>query len=129
MPGGIATLLLASLALLGEAPPRHQTAPGPESTRNSLQATTALVLAGIVLYIPANVLPILQIERYGAVETDTILGGVRELVHYDLWPLAVIVFMASVVVPLAKLVGLSWLLWQTRRGSPHLLRNARAYTA
>ncbi len=75
-----------------------------------------------MLYIPANVLPVLQIERYGSIEQDTILGGVLELVHYDLWPLAVIVFMASVVVPLAKLFGLAWLLWQTRRRSPQQLR-------
>jgi len=84
-------------------------------------ATTALVIAGLVLYIPANVLPVLQIERYGSIETNTILGGVVELVHNDLWPLAVIVFLASVVVPAAKLFGLSWLLWQTRRGSARLL--------
>ena len=80
------------------------------------------MITGLVLYIPANVLPVLQIERYGSIEKDTILGGVLELVHYDLWPLAVIVFMASVVVPLAKLFGLAWLLWQTGRRSPHQLR-------
>jgi paraquat-inducible protein A len=65
---------------------------------------------------------VLQIERYGSIESDTILGGVLELVHYDLWPLALIVFMASVVVPLAKLFGLAWLLWQTRRRSAQQLR-------
>lgn len=126
---GAAMLLLGSLALRGDppaaedltahlTPQRHVTA-----HRVSLEATTALVIAGLVLYIPANVLPVLQIERYGAVETDTILGGVIELVRNDLWPLAVIVFMASVVVPLAKLFGLAWLLWQTRRGSARLLRH------
>ena len=119
-------LLLASLALRGDTPAAADTAPARRSTatardRVSLQATTALVIAGLVLYIPANVLPVLQIERYGSIETDTIVGGVVELVHNDLWPLAAIVFLASVVVPLAKLFGLSWLLWQTRRGSARLL--------
>ena len=120
---GSAMLLLGSLALRGD--PATLSEKRPRRGNHSLQATTALVLTGLVLYIPANVLPVLQIERYGSIEKDTILGGVVELVHYDLWPLAVIVFMASVVVPLAKLFGLAWLLWQTRRRSPqspHLLR-------
>jgi paraquat-inducible protein A len=115
-----AMLLLGSLALRGEASARANEIIPP--SRASLQATAALVVAGLVLYIPANLMPVIQIERYGSIETNTILGGVLELIHYDLWPLAVIVFMASVVVPLAKLFGLSWLLWQTRRGSPRLLR-------
>jgi paraquat-inducible protein A len=115
-----ATLLFGSLALRGDPPAHIQKSPRPGNL--SLQATTALVITGLVLYIPANVLPVLQIERYGSIEKDTILGGVRELVHYDLWPLAVIVFMASVVVPLAKLFGLAWLLWQTRQRSAQQLR-------
>ncbi len=128
---GAATLLLGSLALRGDPPADEELRPvGHTPARSgldrsgmlSLEATTALVIAGLVLYIPANVLPVLQIERYGSVQTNTILGGVIELVHYDLWPLAVIVFMASVVVPLAKLFGLAWLLWQTRRRSPRLLQ-------
>jgi paraquat-inducible protein A len=122
---GSAMLLLGSLAMLGEHPgrphPPSQDSRAPAG-RTSLQVTAALVIAGFVLYIPANVMPILQIESYGSVTRSTILGGVLELVHDDLWPLAVIVFMASVVVPLAKLFGLSWLLWQTHRRSVTLLR-------
>ena len=116
---GAATLLLGSLALRGD-PPAEQDS--QRSTRVSQRLTAMLVIGGMLLYIPANLLPVLQIERYGSVEKNTILGGVVELVHYDLWPLAVIVFTASVVVPLAKLFGLAWLLWQTQRRSPHLLR-------
>ena len=122
---GSALLLLASLAMLGEysdRPQPHSQASIRRAGRESLQWTAALVFAGFVLYIPANVMPILQIESYGSVTRNTILGGVIELIHYDLWPLAVIVFMASVVVPLAKLFGLTWLLWQTYRRSPKLLR-------
>ncbi len=133
---GAALLLLGSLALRGDPPAdeelrpaqRRRGEPSPRTARLSLEATTALVVAGLVMYIPANVLPVLQIERYGGIETNTILGGVIELVHYDLWPLAVIVFMASVVVPLAKLFGLAWLLWQTRRRSARLLpQRTRVY--
>lgn len=121
---GAAMLLLGSLALRGDPPAdedlRRDHVP---SGRLSMDATTAMVIAGLVLYIPANVLPVSQIERYGSVENYTIMGGVIELVHYDLWPLAVIVFLASVVVPLAKLFGLAWLLWQTRRGSTQYLQH------
>ncbi len=120
---GAAMLLLGSLALGGDPPAdedlRRDKVP---ATKLSLEATTAMVFAGLVLYIPANVLPVSQIERYGSTENYTILGGVIELVHYDLWPLAAIVFMASIVVPLAKLFGLAWLLWQTRQHSTRLLQ-------
>ncbi|HEY6457082.1 MAG TPA: paraquat-inducible protein A [Steroidobacteraceae bacterium] len=117
---GSAVLLLGSLALRGDPPPPLQRILRPGNL--SVQTTTALVVTGLVLYIPANVLPVLQIERYGSIERDTILGGVLELVHYDLWPLALIVFMASIVVPLAKLFGLAWLLWPTRQRSALQLR-------
>jgi paraquat-inducible protein A len=122
---GAAALLLGSLALRGDPPAEPDTKP---PFAGSVRVTTLLVIAGLLLYIPANVLPVLQTERYGSVENNTILSGVVELVHYDLWPLAVIVFMASVVVPLAKLFGLAWLLWQTQRRSPQRLRQrTRAY--
>ena len=127
---GSAMLLLGSLALRGESAPRapSERQAVTRSSEMSTQLTTALVIAGLLLYIPANLLPVLRIERYGAIQTNTILGGVRELVHYDLWPLAVIVFMASIVVPLVKLFGLSWLVWQTHRRSPQRLRQrTRAY--
>ncbi len=77
---GAALLLLGSLALRGDPPadedlahplPRHSA----RANRLSLEATTALVIAGLVLYIPANVLPVLQIERYGSIETNTIWAG------------------------------------------------------
>jgi paraquat-inducible protein A len=126
---GAAMLLLGALALRGDPPADEDLKAHPQSRRPglianklSMESTTALVVAGLLLYIPANVLPVLRIERYGSIETNTILGGVVELVHYDLWPLAVIVFMASVVVPLAKLFGLAWLLWQVRRRSARLLQ-------
>jgi paraquat-inducible protein A len=88
----------------------------------AVQRTLALVVCGFLLYIPANLLPVLTIERYGQVETNTIMGGILELVRSGLWPLAAIVFAASIVIPLAKLCGLSWMLLATRTGSGRLLR-------
>jgi paraquat-inducible protein A len=81
---------------------------------DSLRRTLALVVAGFVLYLPANLLPVLSIERFGRSMPNTILGGVHELIIAGLWPLAIVVFTASIVVPLLKLFGLSLLLAMTR---------------
>lgn len=94
--------------------------------RGSLQRTAALVACGFVLFVPANLLPVLTIERFGREQPNTILSGVIELVRDGLWPLAAIVFAASIVVPLAKLAALSWNLVLTHRGSARLLV-ARTY--
>jgi paraquat-inducible protein A len=79
--------------------------------------TLALVIAGLLLYLPANVLPVLSIERFGHAEPSTIIGGVHELITNGLWPLAIIVFTASILVPLVKLFGLTLMLVMTRRRS------------
>jgi len=94
----------------------------------ALHRTAALVIAGFVLLIPANLLPILTIEQLGSVDPNTILGGIRELIRADLWPLAVIVFVASVIVPLMKLFGLTWMLLLThQRSSRYLVGRTRLY--
>lgn len=80
----------------------------------SLQKTTALVLAATILYIPANVLPIMQYTSLGITETDTIFSGVIELLAEGLWGVATIVFVASILVPIAKLVILYYLLWAVK---------------
>jgi paraquat-inducible protein A len=84
-----------------------------ERKPDTLARTCALVVAGFLLYLPANVLPVLSIERFGHQQPNTILGGVRELISSGLWPLAIIVFAASIVVPLLKLCGLSLMLLMT----------------
>jgi paraquat-inducible protein A len=95
---------------------------------DSIQRTTALVLAGYVLYLPANVLPILTIERFGHEDTNTILGGVHELISVGLWPLAVVVFTASIILPLLKLFGLTLMLVLTKMHSPlWLMSRTRLY--
>ncbi|HVO48596.1 MAG TPA: paraquat-inducible protein A [Steroidobacteraceae bacterium] len=88
---------------------------------DSLRRTAALAATGYLLYIPANTLPVLTTVRFGREETNTILSGVIELARNDLWPLAVIVFTASIILPLVKLAGLTWMLLATRRGSGRLL--------
>jgi len=95
---------------------------------DAMQRTLALVIAGFLLYVPANLLPVLSIERFGHEDPNTILGGVRELISNGLWPLAVIVFTASILVPLMKLFGLSLMLVMTRgRSRRWLIGRTRLY--
>jgi paraquat-inducible protein A len=87
----------------------------------ALRVTAALVAAGFLLYVPANVLPVLTLVSFGNEQSNTIITGVLELIHNRLWPLALIVFLASIVVPLLKLCGLTWMLLATLQGSPRAL--------
>ena len=87
-----------------------------ERKPNSVSRTWALVLAAIVLYIPANVYPVLTVIQLGAGSPSTIMGGVEELLDSGMYPLAALVFFASVLVPMFKLLGLGSMLWATQLG-------------
>ncbi len=94
----------------------------------SLQKTAAFLLAAIILYIPANVLPIMITTSLGQSQADTILSGVLYLLHGDTWPLAVVVFVASVLVPVSKIIILGYLWWTTLRGSEgRLMQRMKLY--
>jgi paraquat-inducible protein A len=84
---------------------------------DSVARTWALVIAAAVLYVPANYYPVLTVMQLGAGAPSTILGGVEELVTARQYPLAALVFFASIAVPVLKLIGLSVMLVaiQTRR--------------
>jgi paraquat-inducible protein A len=77
---------------------------------NSLRRTLAFLLCGYALYVPANMFPIMTVIRFGTGEPHTILGGILALIESDMLPIATLVFIASIVVPLLKLFGLT-LLW------------------
>jgi paraquat-inducible protein A len=83
---------------------------------DSLARTWALLFAATLLYIPANTYPVLTVIQLGSGQPSTILEGVRELLDAGMWPLAALVFFASVAVPMLKLVGLVLLLIGTQRG-------------
>ena len=74
---------------------------------DSLNRTWAYIIAAAILYIPANVYPVLTVIQLGAGQPSTILGGVEELLAAKMYPLAVLVFFASVLVPMFKLIGLA----------------------
>lgn len=77
--------------------------------KNSMQNTIALLVTSIVLYIPANILPIMYTQYFGEKTASTIFGGVLTLWSQGSYPIALIIFFASVLVPVAKIVALSWL--------------------
>lgn len=83
----------------------------------SLSRSWALLIAAMILYVPANLLPIMHVTSLGQVRADTIISGAEFLLVNGMWPLALIVFVASILVPLAKMVILAYLLVSVQRRS------------
>jgi paraquat-inducible protein A len=81
---------------------------------NSIQRTWALVIAAMICYLPANMMPIMISGYGGWRRSDTIMEGVIYMLLYDSWVLAVIIFVASVLVPLTKILILLYLLISVR---------------
>jgi len=90
---------------------------------DSIARTWALVIAAAVLYVPANYYPVLTVMQLGAGSPSTILGGVEELITSGMYPLAALVFFASIAVPMLKLVGLSVMLIATQARRSGRLRD------
>jgi len=84
---------------------------------NSLARTWALVLAAYVAYVPANAYAMTVIEHLGKAQKDTILSGVQALLAAHWYPVAALIFFASITVPLAKIVSLTFLLISVGRRS------------
>jgi len=78
---------------------------------HSVQKTTALLIAALLLYIPSNLLPIMTTTHLGQESTDTLFSGVLHLIQSGDIPIALVVFFASIVVPIAKLIVMTYLLW------------------
>lgn len=92
---------------------------------NSLQRTVALLITASILYIPANVYPIMVTEYLNVPTVSTIMGGVVVLVQLGSIPVAAVIFIASVVVPLAKIAALFYLTWSVEQ---HRFANPRQRT-
>lgn len=94
----------------------------------SLARTWALVIAAMIFYIPANMLPVMQTISMGKVQSDTILSGVIYFVLTGSWHIALIIFVASILVPLAKLLVLVYLLLSVQfRSIKHPKDRTRLY--
>lgn len=98
----------------------HRRKPG------SIRRCWALLITALVLYIPANLLPIMTVIYFGAGEPDTIMSGIRTLIAAQMWPVAALVFFASIFVPVLKLAGLAWLLVTVQRRSAKAPRDRTA---
>jgi paraquat-inducible protein A len=85
--------------------------------KNSLSRTWALVIAAAILYFPANIFPATLTSRLGHEQADTILSGVIYFLFSGSWHIALIIFVASVLVPLMKLIILVYLLLSVYRDS------------
>ena len=85
--------------------------------RNSIQYAWAFLVAAAICYIPANVLPVLHTNTVTGSEADTIMSGVIFLYTSGSWPLALVVLVASVMIPLGKLIALAYLLITVQSGS------------
>lgn len=81
-----------------------------------LQLTWALLLTALLLYVPANIYPIMTTHTLVGGEGQTIAGGVLQLIAMGSWPIALVIFMASIVIPLTKIGALAWLCLCSRYG-------------
>jgi len=91
-----------------------------ERKPHSLAITTVLIVSAAVLYVPANLLPVMTTREIFEDEQDTIMSGVLELLHSGSWPIALLVFIASIVVPLLKIIALAVLLYSAWRRESRL---------
>jgi|SRR5581483_653331 len=90
--------------------------------RSSPGVTAALSLAALILYVPANLYPILRMTQYGVESQSTVWDGVVLLARANQWLVAIVVFLASIVIPLLKLAGLFFLTLTARLESRRWMR-------
>jgi paraquat-inducible protein A len=90
---------------------------------SSLEVTAALSLAALILYVPANTYPIMKMYLYGGYSESTVWDGIVMLMNNDQWFVAIIVFFASMVIPVVKLAGLFSLVVTARMGWGRRLRS------
>ena len=93
-----------------------------------MMRTLALVVAGFVLYFPANLYPMSTDLQMGTHVSHRIIDGILDLFGAGLWPLGVLIFCTSVAIPLLKLAGLSWFMFSVRRPTrSHLVLKTRLH--
>lgn len=92
------------------------------TNNNSIQHTWALLITAIVFYIPANLFPIMDTQIFGQEDPSTIFGGVLLLWDHGSYPIAIIIFIASIAVPVTKFIILGWLNYSVQRSHKTLLK-------
>lgn len=76
---------------------------------DSIRRTTAFMIAAAILYVPANILPIMTVSELGIITENTIVGGMITFWQTGAYPIAIVIFTASILIPLLKIVALTWL--------------------
>jgi paraquat-inducible protein A len=95
---------------------------------HSILTTTVLLAGAAVLYVPANLLPVMTTRTFLGEDSDTIMSGVISLVNNGSWPLGLLVFVASICIPLLKLIAMAALLVSVIRQSPgHALQRSQLF--
>ena len=89
---------------------------------NSIERTLALLFTACVLYIPANLMPIMITDQLGQPTPSTIIGGVVLLIDMGSVSIAAVIFFASVMIPVSKLAMMFYLCWSVRNGPPETVR-------
>jgi paraquat-inducible protein A len=83
---------------------------------DSVSKTWALLITAAICMLPANLIPVMTVISFGKGSPDTIMSGVIHLLHIQMYPIAILVFVASILVPVFKLVSLSMLLMAIQYG-------------
>lgn len=84
---------------------------------DSIQRTLALLITACMLYIPANIYPIMYTDQLGSTEASTIIGGVILLIDLGSAPIAAVIFLFSVMVPTGKFLAIFYLVWTVEKHS------------
>ncbi len=89
---------------------------------DSIARTMALLIAAAILYVPANLLPILTTRELGISTESTIVAGMVQFWSTGAYPIAIVIFTASIMIPLLKIVSLLWLCAAAKGLVPHSAR-------
>ncbi|WP_456433544.1 paraquat-inducible protein A [Nitratifractor sp.] len=92
---------------------------------HSVQITWALLIASAIFYIPANLLPMMEVQTFAGTEADTILSGVLYFLQDGSYLIAAVIFVASILVPTFKILVLGYLLLSVQSGSAARTRQRR----
>lgn len=87
--------------------------------RDSITRTMALVIAAAAMYVPANVLPIMSIRELGVLTESTIIEGLVQFWSAGSYPIALVIFIASILIPVLKIIALLWLCAAAKGIVPH----------
>ena len=95
---------------------------------DSINRAWALLISAFIMYIPANTEPMMFTTSLGQTSSDTIMSGVMYFLSHGDWPIALVIFSASVLIPLLKMIAIAYILIMIQSGATqHKIENTRLY--